>query len=42
MERYANRSGNSPITYYQKEEDKVIVKPIHIVIEKQEKIMLKQ
>ena len=25
MERYANRSGNSPITYYQKEEDKVIV-----------------
>lgn len=25
MERYANRSGNSPITYYQIEDDKIIV-----------------
>lgn len=25
MERYANRSGNSPIIYYQIEDDKIIV-----------------
>ena len=25
MERYANKSGNSPITYYQVEDDKVTV-----------------
>jgi hypothetical protein len=25
MERYANRSGNSPITYYQIENDKITV-----------------
>lgn len=25
MEQYANRSGNSPITYYQIEDDKIVV-----------------
>jgi hypothetical protein len=25
MERYLNRSGNSPITYYQIEEDRIII-----------------